>query len=142
MTFRNFMNIAISEAKKQDNEIPIGCVIIYKNDILFKSSNQSKENPLAHAEIIAINQALNILGGKFLQLCDMYVTLEPCPMCAFAISLARIKNLYIGTQNQQYGAITKLNMYHNVCNHKPNIYFGIAEQECKNLLKDFFEKRR
>lgn len=145
---RDIMELAIEEAiiAKANNEIPVGAVITFKGEILAKAHNQviKTNNPLAHAEIIVINDALAKLNKKHLNECDLYVTLEPCCMCAGAIVLARIKRLYIGTENYETGAAGSL---YNIVqdkklNHYCEVYYGINEDKCKQLLNAFFEEIR
>ena len=140
----DFMQIAIEQARKAytENEIPVGCVIVKDGKIIFKSRNsiQKNSNPICHAEILCINGALKKLNQKYLYNCDLYVTLEPCPMCMGAIMASRIARVYIGAQDNNFGACGTM---YNLCetlNHKCEVYFGINEDECKNLLQNFFEK--
>ncbi len=144
--FSSYMQDAIKEALSDSNEVPVGAVIVYNNKIIAKTKNQmiTKVDSTAHAEIEAIRQASLFLKKYRLEECSLYVTLEPCPMCAFAISLARIKNLYFGAQDIKYGAVlNNIKMYQsNLTNHKPNIYDGIMKNECELLLKNFFRQKR
>ena len=128
------MQYAIDEAKNCDGEVPVGAVIIDKNgNIIGRGKNQmiTKCDPTAHAEIEAIKNATAKIGKYRLIDCSIYVTLEPCQMCNFAIKLARIKNIYIGSQ-------TKI----NTDNHKLIIYDNIMESQCSQLLHDFFKQKR
>jgi tRNA(adenine34) deaminase len=128
------MQHAIDEAKKADGEVPVGAVIIDKNgNIIGRGKNQmiTKCDPTAHAEIEAIKNAATKIGKYRLIDCSIYVTLEPCQMCIFAIKLARIKNIYIGSQTNI-----------NTNNHKLIIYDNIMESECSQLLYDFFKQKR
>ena len=144
----NFMNDAIEEAikAKDSNDVPVGAIIIKDNLIIAKGFNkvQSLNNPLQHAEIIAISSALDCLKTKYLTDCDMYVTLEPCSMCAGAIVLSRIRRLFIGTEDSKSGACgSVINIVQNKqLNHNPEIYFGFCEEKCKSLLVDFFNEIR
>jgi len=141
---QHFMSFAIEEAMrtKETNDVPVGCVIVKDNKIIAREHNkvQLLNNPLYHAELIAINSAVKYLGEKYLTDCDMYVTLEPCCMCAGAIVLSRIKRLYIGVEDIKSGACGSVfNIVHSeYLNHKTEVYFGIKEEECKILLVDFF----
>ena len=141
-----YMKIALNQAKNAYNngEIPIGAVIVKNGEVIAMASNTCEEhsNPLMHAEINCINRAVAILGDKHLTDCDMYVTLEPCPMCMGAIMNARIKRLYIGATDAQYGASGSKYNLSETLNHKCEVYFGILEDECKNLINNFFEKLR
>ena len=138
------MSEALLEARKAFNlnEIPVGAIITYNDEIIGRGHNQieSTKNPLAHAEMIAIKEALNNLQKKFLQNCSLYVTLEPCSMCAGAIVLARIENIYIGTEDEKSGACGSVFNIANDdrLNHKCNIYTGIMKDECSSILKEFF----
>ena len=132
--FNKYMQYAIDEAKNCDGEVPVGAVIIDKNgNIIGRGKNQmiTKCDPTAHAEIEAIKNATAKIGKYRLIDCSIYVTLEPCQMCNFAIKLARIKNIYIGSQ-------TKI----NTDNHKLTIYDNIMESQCSQLLHDFFKQKR
>ena len=151
--YNNYMQIAIDIAELQlvkqphighEHEIPIGCVIVDNKTgkILAKSSNKTikKNNPLQHAEIVCINRALKKLSTNRLTNCSMYITLEPCIMCAGAIMLSKIDRLYIGCLSKKTGAvISNIHLFQrNICNHVPDVYYGIMEQECKTLLRGFF----
>jgi len=135
---------AIIEAKKASKrgEIPVGAVITQGDKIIASAGNmvEKTNDPTAHAEILAIRKACKVLNTKFLTNCDIYVTLEPCAMCAKAISLARIRRLYFGAYDIKGGAVINGELIFNQlsCNHKPEIYDGINEAECKKLLQDFF----
>jgi len=143
-----FMEAALLEAKKsyQLGEVPVGAVIVKEGQIIGRGFNQkeSTNDATAHAEIIAIKEACKTLGSWRLDDCSMYVTLEPCPMCAGAILEARIKRVYIGAESDKSGAagtvVDILN--NNYLGSKTEVYFGIMEEECKTLLKDFFENLR
>jgi len=144
------MNEALEQAKlafKQD-EVPVGCVIVNSknNQIISKTYNQNikLKDATAHAEMLAIREACRVLNSDRLHDCDLYVTLEPCPMCATAISYAGIKRLYYGANNPQEGAIENgVKLYKNkFCNYLPEVYSGILEKECGLLLKEFFKQKR
>jgi tRNA(adenine34) deaminase len=146
--FKNFMNEALKEAKKAlaINEVPVGAVIVKDNKVITSAYNtvELDKKTSSHAEIKAINKACEILETKFLNDCDIYVTLEPCPMCAFAISMAKIRRLYFGTKDDKNGCVvSKIKIFNNnLSMHKPEIYQGILELECATLLKDFFKTLR
>ena len=135
---------AIKQAEQCKYEIPVGCVIKLGNEIIASAHNmREKTNDVtAHAEILAIKQAQNILNSSRLNNCEMYVTLEPCPMCAWAIIQSGIKILYFGSYNMQYGSMgTVLNLA-KLANSKIKIYGGIEEELCDKILKQFFEGLR
>ena len=143
-TSEMFMRKAIDEAKKaaKKGEIPIGAVIVKDNKIISKGYNtkERKQSAICHAEINVINKASKKLGTWRLDECDMYVTLQPCEMCAGAIISARIKNLYYGARNS---LINEEIYYSNSLNHKlNNVTGGILEAECENIVKEFFIKLR
>jgi len=139
----DFMNLAIKEAKKSEKDIPVGAVIVKDGEILAKSHNtREKDNDItSHAEIIALRCVAKIKGDWRLEECDMYVTLEPCPMCGWAILQSRIKNLYFGSYDSKYGAFSSVNL-NKFSDFKTNIYGGIKEEECNDLLKSFFKRIR
>jgi len=145
---RDLMNIAIEEAKLSllSGDVPVGAIILHNGEIISKQHNRVEEcvAPAAHAELLAIQDACNKLGTKFLEKCDMYVTLEPCAMCAGAIVLARIRRLYIGAYNPKAGACRSVfNIVQNdKLNHFVDVYYGIREKECSELLTNFFRKKR
>lgn len=140
-----FMNEAIKEAVKafEKGEVPIGAVIVKDGKIIARGHNlrETKKQACAHAEIIAIHKACKKLDAWRLNDCDMYVTLEPCPMCAGAIINARIKNLYVGAMEPKFGCTgSKINLLEDVSfNHKVNLETGIKEKESTQLLKQFFK---
>ena len=137
------MNIALQEAKSAmlNRAIPIGAVLVINNNVIASFGNNSSD-ATAHAEILAIKAALKKLKAKFLTECDLYTTLEPCAMCGGAISLARIKRLYFGAYDQKGGAIHNGAQIFNYCNHVPEVYGGIMEEECSQLLTNFFQEIR
>lgn len=145
---RKYMAQAIKQAKKaaEIDEVPIGCVIVYNDKIIARGYNKrnSRKNTLCHAEIEAINKASKKLGDWRLEGCTMYVTLEPCPMCAGAIVQARMDRVVIGTMNSKAGCagsiINLLQM--DKFNHRVNVETGIRQDECKNLMKEFFSNLR
>lgn len=143
-----FMKESIKQAKKafKIKEVPIGCVIVQNNIIIARGYNKrnTKKNTLAHAEIIAINKASKVTGDWRLEDCTMYVTLEPCQMCAGAIVQARMKKVVIGSMNSKAGCagsiLNLLNM--EAFNHKVEIKKGVLERECTNILQQFFRELR
>jgi len=144
----DFMLSAIALAKKaaENGEVPVGALVVCDGEIIASAHNLVEKNtdPTAHAEILAIRAAAEILNSARLKTCDLYVTLEPCAMCAAAISLARIKRLYFGAYDEKGGGVENgaRVFSHSTCHHKPEIYGGIAEIECAKLLKDFFADKR
>jgi tRNA(adenine34) deaminase len=143
-----YMKYALREAEKafDNDEIPIGCVIVFRNAIIAKAYNQVEtlKDPTAHAEIMAITSASEYLQSKQLLGCSMYVTLEPCVMCAGAIVLSKLENLYFGAYDIKSGACgSVMNITNNkALNHSCNVYGGILDEQCANLLKSFFDVRR
>ena len=144
----NFMKEALKEAKKayRKGETPIGAVIVKDGKIVARGHNkrETKRNALCHAEIIAINKACRKLGGWRLFQCDMYVTLEPCLMCAGAIVQSRIKNLYFGAYDKKGGAVGSLIDIPALpdITQRVETMGGILEDECSSILKDFFKELR
>jgi len=142
------MKKAYEQAKKAFslNEVPIGCVIVYNDEIIGEGCNKrnSKKNPLCHAEIEAINNACKIIGDWRLEDCTLFVTVEPCPMCAGAIVQSRIKEVVFGTRNEKAGCCGSILNILNCerLNHQVNIVEGIMREECGKLMSDFFKKRR
>ena len=139
-----FMQDAIEVALQTKNEIPVGAVIVKSGEIIAFAHNRKEElqDVTAHAEILAIKMAQEGLRRWRLEDCDMYVTLEPCPMCASAIIQARIKNLYFGSYDTKYGALGSALDLRKVHNSKLNVFGGIFEQDCDKILEDFFERLR
>jgi tRNA(Arg) A34 adenosine deaminase TadA len=143
-----FIKEALEQAKIAFNkgEVPVGCVIVKDNKIIAKAYNQNiaLRDSTAHAEILAIKQANQILQSHRLDGCDLYVSLEPCAMCAGAISLARIYRLYYAASDAKSGGIENgaRVFSHKQCHHKTKIYSGINEIEAQNLMKDFFSQIR
>lgn len=142
------MNEALIEAKKAYSiyEVPVGAIIVYGDKIIGRGYNQreSKNNPLAHAEIIAINEASKFLGAWRLLDCSLYVTLEPCAMCAGAIVNSRIERVVIGTKDPKMGCCGSVEdlLNHKKFNHRPQVEFGVLEEEASSLLKEFFRDLR
>lgn len=144
---QKFMEIAIEQAKKafSEGEVPVGAVIVKDNEVIAVGRNkrESSKNALSHAEIEAINNACEKLGGWRLWECDIYVTLEPCPMCAGAIINARIPNVYFGAYDKNFGCCgSTLNILELQNSFKPHYEGGIMEKECSEILSDFFKKLR
>ena len=142
-----FMNRAITLAKQSalEGEVPVGAVIVKDNEIIAEGRNRREygKNALYHAEIEAINNACKKLGGWRLWQCDLYVTLEPCPMCAGAIINARIKRVVFGAFDLKAGSFGSVVNFNDLTyNHKPEIIGGIMENECKELLSNFFKELR
>jgi tRNA(adenine34) deaminase len=143
-----YMRMAISAAQiaEENGDVPIGAVIVYKNQIIGKAYNQREQlkDPTAHAEIIALTQAAAFLESWRLNGCAMYVTLEPCPMCAGALVLARIDRLVYGCDDPKTGACKSL---YNIVqderlNHKLEVKSGVLEEQCREQLQGFFARRR
>ena len=139
-----FMQDAIEVALQTKNDIPVGAVIVKSNEIIAFAHNKKEElqDVTAHAEILAIKMAQEGLKRWRLNDCDMYVTLEPCPMCASAIIQSGIKNLYFGSFNTQYGALGSAIDLRKLYNSKLNVYGGILEEACDNILEEFFKRLR
>ena len=136
------MQNAIEQAKKCVKDVPIGCVIKKDGQIIASTHNRREldDDVTAHAEILAIKEAQKKLGTSSLKGCELYVTLEPCPMCAWAISMSGISAVYFGSYNQQYGAMGS--MINLPLNPNLKIYSGIMEEECNKILEEFFEEIR
>jgi len=132
------MKKALKVAKQSGNDLPIGAVIVRSGEVIACASNQKERlnDPTAHAEILVIRQAAKRLNNWRLDDCEIYVTLEPCPMCAFALSQARIKAVYFGAYDSLYGACN------SVYNFNLNAKGGILEKECQALLKEYFDRMR
>ena len=141
------MALAEAEAAAQADEVPVGAVIVAANgSVLARTGNAMRRtnDPTAHAEILALRAACATLGTDRLPDCDLYVTLEPCIMCAGAISHARIRRLYYGASDRKAGAVDNGVAFFDqpTCHHKPEVYGGIQERAAARLLKDFFALRR
>ena len=147
-SYESFMKQAVKQAKKAYDklETPIGCVIVHEDKIIARGYNKRniKKNTLAHAEILAINKASKVLGDWRLEDCTMYVTLEPCPMCAGAIVQARIPRVVIGSMNPKAGcAGSVLNLLQqDGLNHQVEITKGVLAEECSGLMTSFFRELR
>ena len=142
------MQIALQEARaaQRQGEVPVGAVIACDGAIIAKAGNapRAMNDPSAHAEMLAIRRACESLGRERLTGCDLYVTLEPCTMCAAAISFARIRRLYFGATDEKGGAVVSGVRFFEqpICHHAPEIYAGIGEREAAEMLKAFFADRR
>jgi tRNA(Arg) A34 adenosine deaminase TadA len=142
------MGAALAEARAAAarGEVPVGAVVVKDGEVLASAGNRTLElrDPTAHAEILAIREACRVLGSERLVGCDLAVTLEPCPMCAGAISFARIRRLYFGALDPKGGAVESgVRLYSSpTCHHAPDVYGGIGESEAASLLRSFFADRR
>lgn len=142
-----YMTLALKEAKKAEKtgDVPIGCVIVYKDEVIAKTRNEKEKNMLStsHAELIAIKKASKKIGHWRLHDCTMYVTLEPCPMCAGGIINSRIKKVVIGAKDERCGSFGgKLDLNDFNLGSKPDIEFGVLEKECSSIISEFFSKLR
>ena len=144
----SFMAKALDEARAAGarGEVPVGCVIVRDGAVVARAGNRTltDRDPTAHAEIIAIRAAAASLGSERLDGCDLYVTLEPCAMCAGAVAFARIRRLYYGADDPKGGAVDNgVKFFASPsCHHRPEVYGGLAEAEASALLKEFFRERR
>lgn len=142
------MGLALEEARAAAarGEVPVGAVVVRGDEVLARAGNRTRElaDPTAHAEMLAIRDACRVLGSERLVGCDLYVTLEPCPMCAAAISAARVGRLYFGAADPKSGGVTvgPRVFSHPQCHHVPEIYDGIGAGEAEALLKGFFAGKR
>jgi tRNA(adenine34) deaminase len=148
MDDKTYMNLALNEARQAflENEVPIGCVIVHNDQVIASAHNRKEQlnRATAHAEILAIEQASLVFGNWQLEECILYVTLEPCPMCAGAIFQSRIKRVVFGAFDPKggaYGSNFDMNSVPRL-NHYPNVTSGIQKELCSDLLKDFFKKVR
>jgi tRNA(adenine34) deaminase len=148
MTAPSFMDLALKAAQNagKSGEVPIGCVIVRENQVIAAAGNRTltDHDPTAHAEILALRAAAGIVGSERLIDCDLYVTLEPCTMCAGAISFARIRRLYYGAPDPKGGAVDSgVRFFASpTCHHRPEVYPSVGESEAATLLRDFFTARR
>lgn len=148
MTARSFMDLALKQAEIAETagEVPIGCVIVRGGTVIAQAGNRTltDRDPTAHAEILAIREAARVTGSERLTDCDLYVTLEPCTMCAGAISFARIRRLYYGANDPKGGAVDSgVRFFASpTCHHAPEIYPSVGESEAAALLTNFFRARR
>ena len=144
----SFMAMALDEARAAGarGEVPVGCVIVRDGAVVARAGNRTlaDRDPTAHAEIIAIRQAAAALGSERLPDCDLYVTLEPCVMCAGAAAFARIRRLYYGAADPKGGAMDAgVRFFASpTCHHIPEVYSAVGEKEAATLLRDFFKARR
>jgi len=144
----SFIDMAIAQARlaAAEGEVPVGCVVVRQGEVIARARNRTlaDHDPTAHAEMLAIRAAAAARGTERLTDCDIYVTLEPCAMCAGALSFARIRRLYYGTADPKGGAVDSgVRFFASpTCHHWPEVYGGIAGQEAAALLRDFFAERR
>ena len=144
----SFMEMALQEARLagERGEVPIGCVLVRDGKVIARTGNRTlaERDPTAHAEMIAIRHAAHLLGSERLDDCDLYVTLEPCAMCAGAVSFARIRRLYYGAADPKGGAVDNgVKFFASPsCHHRPEVCGGLAEEAAGDLLKKFFKQRR
>ena len=144
----SFMDMALAEARAagEAGEVPVGCVVVHDGAVIARTGNRTlaDSDPTAHAELVAIRQAAAMLGSERLTACDLYVTLEPCAMCAGAVSFARIRRLYYGAADLKGGAVDNGVRFFTAptCHHRPEVYGGLAEAGASALLKEFFRERR
>ena len=142
------MKLALAEARLAfaAGEVPVGAVVMHKGEVLARAHNRVERDldPTAHAEVLAIRAAARALQTRRLVDCDLYVTLEPCAMCAQAVSLARIRRLYFGAYDPKGGGVEHGAMVfaRETCHHRPEIIGGLAEHEASDLLRQFFADRR
>ena len=148
MASPSFMQMALEEARAAGarGEVPVGCVIVRSGEVVGRAGNRTlaDKDPTAHAELLAIRQAATALTSERLSECDLYATLEPCAMCATAMSFARIRRLYFGAPDPKGGAVENGVRFfaQPTCHHRPEVYGGIHESECAGLLREFFAVRR
>jgi tRNA(adenine34) deaminase len=142
------MQMALDEAREAEKrgEVPVGCVIVREGAVIASAGNRTlaDRDPTAHAELLAIRASSTALGRERLTDCDLYVTLEPCTMCAAAMSFARIRRLYFGAPDPKGGAVEHGVRFFaaQTCHHRPEVYSGIGEQESAELLRAFFAEKR
>ena len=144
----SFMEEAMVQARLAEarGEVPVGALLVQNGKIIAADGNRTLElkDPTAHAEILVIRKAANTLDSERLTGCDLYVTLEPCPMCASAISFARIRRLYYGAHDQKSGGVENgVRFFEDpTCHHAPEVYSGMLETDSRELLKEFFTLKR
>jgi tRNA(adenine34) deaminase len=142
------MDLALKAAENagKSGEVPIGCVIVRDNKVMASAGNRTLTDldPTAHAEVLAIREAARVTGSERLVDCDLYVTLEPCTMCAAAISFARVRRLYYGAADPKGGAVESgVRFFASpTCHHVPEVYSAVGESEAAALLREFFKARR
>lgn len=144
---KEFMLLALNEAKKAKliDEVPIGAVIVKDGKVIAKAHNlcEKNANPTHHAELLAINKAFKKLNTNRLTGCELYVTLEPCPMCAGAIINSKVSKVIFGAFDLKGGAVSsRVDLFNKGFNHKPEVYEGICEKECAEILTEFFKNKR
>lgn len=144
MVETKFMKKAILMSKTAFLDVPVGAVIVKDGKVIAFTANEKEKtkDPTAHAEIVAIRQACEKLGNWRLDGCQMYVTLEPCPMCAWAILQSRIDTVYFGAYDNQYGALGSKMDLRECANSKLQVFGGILEDECNNIIEEFFKNCR
>jgi tRNA(adenine34) deaminase len=148
MTAASFMDLALKAAEMagKSGEVPIGCVVVREGAVIASAGNRTltDRDPTAHAELLAIREAARAIGSERLVDCDLYVTLEPCTMCAGAISFARIRRLYYGAADPKGGAVDSgVRFFASpTCHHVPEVYSGLGESQSAAMLKEFFRERR
>jgi tRNA(adenine34) deaminase len=144
----SFMDLALKTAENagKAGEVPIGCVVVRNYEVIATAANRTltDHDPTGHAEIIALREAAKKIGSERLVDCDLYVTLEPCTMCAGAISFARVRRLYYGAADPKGGAVESGVRFFTspTCHHTPDVYSGVGESEAARLLREFFRERR
>lgn len=145
---KTYMELALDEAQKaaERGEVPVGAVLVKNGQVIARDGNRTLElnDPTAHAEVLVIRAACAELGTQRLPDCDLYVTLEPCPMCAGAISFARVRRLYYGASDEKGGAVDNGTRFfcQPTCHHAPEVYSGIGEKKAADVLKAFFQTKR
>lgn len=143
-----FIEDALEEAERAGaaGEVPVGAVVVRDGTVIAAAGNrvEADQNPQAHAEMLAIAEACRVLGRKWLEDCDLYVTLEPCPMCAGALSLARVRRVYYGAADPKSGGVDHgpRVFAQPTCHHAPEVIAGVEERRCGELLTAFFARRR
>ena len=143
-----YIEDALKEAERAGaaGEVPVGAVVVRDGTVIAAAGNrvEADQNPQAHAEMLAIAEACRILGRKWLEDCDLYVTLEPCPMCAGALSLARVRRVYYGAADPKSGGVDHgpRVFAQPTCHHAPEVIAGVEERRCGELLTAFFARRR
>jgi tRNA(adenine34) deaminase len=148
MTAASFMDLALKAAENagKSGEVPVGCVVVRDNVVIASAGNRTltDHDPTAHAEMLAAREAARVIGSERLVDCDLYVTLEPCTMCAAAISFARVRRLYYGAADPKAGAVESgVRFFASpTCHHVPEVYSAVGESEAAALLREFFKARR
>ena len=148
MSRENYMEMALAEARAaaERGEVPVGAVLVCDEVVVARDGNRTREgnDPTAHAEMLVVRAACHTLGQERLMGCDLYVTLEPCAMCAAALSFARIRRVYYGAADPKGGGVDHGPRFFTqpTCHHAPEVYSGMAEQEAAGILRDFFRSRR